>query len=73
MRLGLLQMKVAAAEQPQQTDNDQIDRNDIVQQSRHHKNENAAHLKVSLRLPYRHPLANLPFAVRLRLYAVQRV
>jgi len=57
----------------QQTDNDQIDRNDIVQQSRHHKNEIAAHLKVALRLPYRHPLANLPFAVRLRLYAVQRV
>jgi hypothetical protein len=73
VRLGLLQMKVAAAEQSQQTDNDQIDRNDVVQQSRHHKNKNAAHLEVALRLPYRHPLANLPLAVRLRLYAVQRV
>jgi hypothetical protein len=40
--LGLLQMKVATAEQSQQTDNDQIDRDDIVQQSRHHKDQNAS-------------------------------
>jgi hypothetical protein len=36
-------MKTAAAEQP---DNDQIDRSDIVQRSRHHKNENAASLRL---------------------------
>ena len=45
MRLGLLRMKVAAAERPQETDNDQIDRNHIVQQSRHHKHKNAALLR----------------------------
>ena len=36
------QMNAAAAEQSQQTDNDQIDRDDIVQQSRHHKDQNAS-------------------------------
>jgi len=36
------QMDAAAAEQSQQTDNDQIDRDDIVQQSRHHKDQNAS-------------------------------
>ena len=36
-------MKVAAAERPPETDNDQITR--PVQLSRHHKNENAAHLR----------------------------
>jgi hypothetical protein len=38
-------MKVAAAERPQETDNDQRDRNHIVQQSRHHKHKNAALLR----------------------------
>jgi hypothetical protein len=55
-------------------DNDQIDRSDIVQRSRHHKNKNAARdREVALRLPYRHPLASLPFPVDFRLYVAQRV
>jgi hypothetical protein len=36
-------MKAAAAEQSHKTDNDQIDGADVIQQSRHHKNKNAAH------------------------------
>jgi hypothetical protein len=41
---NLVQMKAAAAEQSHKTDDDQIeDGADIVQQSRHHKNKNAAH------------------------------
>src|ERR1700691_6114014 len=36
---NLVQMKAAAAEQSHKTDNDQIDGDDIVQQSRHHKNK----------------------------------
>jgi hypothetical protein len=45
VRLGLLQMKVAAAESLRETHNDRIDRNHIVQQSRHHKHKNAALLR----------------------------
>jgi len=45
LRLRLLQMKVAAAERPAKSDSDQVNRNDIVQHSRHHKSKNAAHLR----------------------------
>jgi hypothetical protein len=38
-------MKAPVAEQPQETGNDQIRRRDIVQQSRHHKNKSAPHLR----------------------------
>lgn len=41
VRLGLLQMKATAAEQSQETGNDQVNRDDIVQQSRHHKDQDA--------------------------------
>ena len=39
--LGLRQVQAAAAKQSHESDNDQIDRDDIVQQSRHHKDQNA--------------------------------
>lgn len=38
---GLRQVKVAATEQSHETDKNQIDRDDIVQQSRHHKDQDA--------------------------------
>jgi hypothetical protein len=50
-------MKVAAVERPEKTDNDQVNRNDIVQHSRHLKKSRA--LEVVLRLPHRPLLANL--------------
>jgi hypothetical protein len=38
-------MKVAAAEWPEKTDTDQVDRDAIVRHSRQHKTKNAAHLR----------------------------
>jgi hypothetical protein len=52
-------MKVAAAERPEKTDNDQVDRSAIVQHSRHHETKNTAHLRSHCGHPHRPLLANL--------------